>query len=321
MTPILIDCDPGIDDAVAILLALASGKLDVRAITTVSGNLPADQCSSNARKLLDLAQAGSIPVACGPLKPLVRPFPRDPFSHGDDGLGELALPASLRLEDARFAPDLILDAASEAEGALTILALGPLTNLALAVIKDPTLPQRVRRVVCIAGAFGFHSTGSTRATGDNPASEWNVYVDPEAARIVFEAGFELTAIGLDVATHPSIELTDVHRARIRASGTAAAQFLLGVVDFVERRGFKSYCGLIDALAVAAVLDPSLFEVEKVRVAIETSSALTLGQTVVDRREHFRWDHLPQIAAACNVNAPGFLDLLVDSLCSTRPDSL
>lgn len=313
MKPVLIDCDPGIDDSVGILFALGSGVLDVKAITTVSGNLTADRCSDNARRVLDLAGAADIPVAQGPLKPLVRPYPRDPFSHGDDGLAELGIAPSARPLDRRFAADLILDMAEAHPGELTVLALGPLTNLALATIKDPDLPKKIKQVIIIGGSFGFHSVGTTRATGDNPASEWNIYVDPEAAQIVFEAGFNLTAVGLDVATHPSIELSAENRQELVRAANPRADFLLGVVDFVERRGFRSYCGLIDSLAVAAAIDPDVIVTEDVSVAIETQSGLSLGQTVVDRRDHFRWTHLPTIAAAREVNSARFFELLLASL--------
>lgn len=310
---ILIDCDPGIDDSVAIALAHASPELDIRAITTVSGNLTADTCAENARRILDLIEGPDVPVARGPLKPLVRPYPRDPFSHGGDGLADLGLPETSRTMDPRFAPDVILQAAAEADGKLTLLCLGPLTNLALAVIKDPDLPKKVDKVIAIAGSFGFHSAGSTRATGDNPASEWNVYVDPEAAEIVFAAGFDLYAVGLDVATHPSVELTAEHRTRLATSDKAAAKFLLGVTDFVERRGFKSYCGLIDGIATAALLDPDILTFEEVSVLIETNSPITLGQTIVDRRENFRWTDLPRIRAASAINADRYLDLLINRI--------
>ncbi|WP_267975681.1 nucleoside hydrolase [Rhizobium leguminosarum] len=196
-----------------------------------------------------------------------------------------------------------------------MLALGPLTNLALAVIKDPSLPQKIKRLIIIGGAFGFQSNGSTRATGDNPASEWNVYVDPEAAKLVFEAGFNLSAVGLDVATHPSIELSDHHRAALSAASNPQSEFLLGVVAFVERRGFRSYCGLIDSLAVAAAIDSQVLTFEPVAVAVETQSALSLGQTIVDRRDHFRWSNLPTIDSASEVNADRFFDLLIPSLTS------
>jgi len=312
-SPLLIDCDPGIDDAVAIALAHASPEMEIRAITTVSGNLTADRCATNAARVLDMIGAPRIPIAPGPLKPLVRVYPRDPFSHGGDGLADLHLPVTSREIDARSAADVILDEAARAGGDLILICLGPLTNLALACIKDPTLPSRVRSLVITGGAFGFHSAGSTRATGDNPASEWNIYVDPEAAEIVFGAGFDLHAVGLDVSTHPSVELTAAHRARLAASDRAAARFLMGVTEFVERRGFKSYCGLIDGIVVAALLDAAILTYSTVAVAVETQSTLSRGQTIVDRRENFRWTHLPQIKAAERIDATRYLDLLVSRL--------
>jgi len=306
---VLIDTDPGIDDALAIMLALQSGVLDVKAITTVSGNLQADRCSLNARKVLDLVGASDIPVARGPQHPLTRPYPKDPFSHGDDGLANLDLPPTKRPEDPRFAAEMIVEMANRHAGDLTLIALGPLTNVALACLCDATLPRKVSSLVAIGGAFGFNKESSTRATGDNPVSEWNIYVDPEAARIVFEAGFALTAIGLDVATHDSMAVTPALSAQLAASKRRSAWFLQGVLNFLERRGFKSYCALIDSLAVAAVIDPGVIRTEKIRVGIETKGDLTTGQTVVDRRENFAWKHLPLINAAAQFDSERFLTLL------------
>ncbi|QQA41761.1 nucleoside hydrolase [Pelagovum pacificum] len=314
MRPIVIDCDPGIDDSVAIMLALRSGAFDLKAVTTVSGNLTADLCLANALRVLDHIGAPDVPVAKGPNKPLTRPYPRDPFSHGDNGLGNLVLPDPTRQADRRFAPDVILEQAEAAGGELSLFCLGPLTDLALAVIKDPDLPKKIKDVTIIGGAFGFHAAGSTRATGDNPASEWNIYVDPEAAKIVFDAGFNLYAVGLDVATHPEVELRPSDRERLEASDTKEAAFLLGIVDFVEKRGFKSYCGLIDGLAIASLIDPDVLTFEQVAVAVETESKLALGQTIVDRRENFRWTDLPEIKAASTVDAPRYLDMLVGAFC-------
>jgi purine nucleosidase/pyrimidine-specific ribonucleoside hydrolase len=310
MRKVLIDTDPGIDDAVAIMLAVQSRKLDVRAITTVSGNLQADRCSANARKILDLIGAEHIPVARGTHRPLARPYPKDPFSHGDDGLANLGLPPSARAEDPRFAADLIVETVNANANDITLIALGPLTNLALALLRDPQLPRKVTSVVAIGGAYGFNSAGSARATGDNPVSEWNIYVDPEAAKLVFEAGFALTAIGLDVATHENIELGGRQRELLALSKRKSAWFLAGAVDFVEKSGFRSYCALIDALAVAAVIDPAVIRTQSLRVGIETHGELTTGQTVVDRREHFQWTHLPLVSAASEVDGERFFQCLM-----------
>ena len=313
MKKVIIDTDPGIDDAVAIMFALASGKLEVLALTAVSGNLQADVTSQNARKILGLVGNTTIPVARGPQTPLSRPYPRDPFSHGDDGLANLGIRASDLPEDPRPAHQLIVDLVNRHPGEITILGIGPLTNLALALQADPSLPQKVAEVIIIGGSYGLHPAGAERATGDNPASEWNIYVDPEAAKIVFEAGFKLLAIGLDVATQPKIDLSAAHRARLAASGKDSAWFLRGVLGFVEERTFGAYCGLIDSLAVAAALDRSLFTTVQLRVGVETKGEFTLGETVVDRREHFQWTQLPLVEVASNVDSDRFFDLLLDAI--------
>jgi len=313
MRPLLIDCDTGIDDAVAICFAHKSGAFDIVGVTSVSGNLTADRCSANARIVLDLLGAGDIPVTEGPMKPMVRPYPRDPFSHGDNGLANLVFPKSQRALDPRFAPDFIIEMANKYPGTLEIAALGPLTNLALALIKDPSLPTKIAKVTAIAGSFGFQSYGTSRATGDNPASEWNVYVDPEAAQLVFEAGFNLTAVGLDVATHPELTLSPAQRDKLRAKGGPVPDLLLGVLDFVERRGFGAYCGLIDSMAIAQLLAPGLLTTEHIRVVVERVSPLTLGQTIVERRENFAWDGLSEMDAISAADFGAITDLLVDVL--------
>ena len=313
MKKVLIDTDPGIDDAVALLFAIRSGRLDIKAITTVSGNLSADRCSINARRVLELVDRPAIPVARGPMAPLVRPFPADPFSHGSDGLADLGLPESSLPEHPGFAPDLIAEVVNAHPGEITLVALGPLTNIALAVMRDPTLPSKVDQLVMLGGAYGFHSAGTVRATGDNPVSEWNFYVDPEAAHIVFNAGFKVRAIGLDVVGHPEMDLSAAHRATLRGSGTAAAKFLLDATHFVGARGFGSYTTFIDAAAIAYVLEPSLFRVESLQVAVETMSTLSRGQVIVERRQHFGWTHLPTIEAAAEMDYARYLDVLASTL--------
>jgi inosine-uridine nucleoside N-ribohydrolase len=313
MKTVLIDCDPGIDDAVALLFAVRSGALDIKAITTVSGNLTADRCSQNARRVLELVDRPPIPVAKGPMAPLVRPFPRDPFSHGSDGLADLNLPTSTLPEQPDFAPELIARVVAAQTGPITLIATGPLTNIALAVMRDPSLPSKVEELVVLGGAFGFHNAGSLRATGDNPVSEWNIFVDPEAAHIVFNAGFKLRAIGLDVVGRPDMELSASHTAALRRRGSRAANFLLGAVDFVTARGFGTYTTFIDAAAIAYVLDPSLFRMETVSVAVETVSPLSRGQVIVDRRQHFAWTDLPRIDAAADMDVARYLDLLTATL--------
>jgi inosine-uridine nucleoside N-ribohydrolase len=310
---IIIDTDPGIDDAVAIMFAFGSGLLDIKAITTVSGNLTADRCSVNARKILDLLGAGHIPVARGKQSPLVRPYPKDPFSHGDDGLANLALPDTNLPEDPRFAADLIIETVNAYPHEVAILGIGPLTNLALAVMKDPSITRKVSELIIIGGTYGTHEVGFRRATGDNPTSEWNIYVDPEAANIVFNAGFNLTAIGLDIAAGDSIRLSHRDRTALTSSSSKQSEFLQGVLEFVSRRGFLPYCGLIDSLAVAAAIEPTILTTQLLHVGIETKGELTLGQTVVDRREHFCWTQLPKVRVATSIDTARFIKLLLDAI--------
>jgi purine nucleosidase/pyrimidine-specific ribonucleoside hydrolase len=313
MRKLLIDCDPGIDDAVALLLAIRSGRLDIKAITTVSGNLTADRCSINARRVLELVGRPSIPVTPGPMSPLVRPFPADPFSHGGDGLADVGLPPASLPEQPGFAPDVIVDLVNAHAGDITLVALGPLTNIALALMRDPSLASKVDELVMIGGTYGFHGAGALRATGVNPVSEWNIYVDPEAAHIVFNSGLPIRAIGLDIVGHPDMELSAGHRSMLRDSATQAAKFLLSAADFVKTRGFGSYTSFIDAAAIAYVLDPSLFTMQTLEVAVETQSPLSRGQVIVERRQHFRWTHLPKIQAASDMDFARYLTILAATL--------
>lgn len=313
MKRVLIDCDPGMDDALALILALRSPEVQVEAITAATGNLPADRTSANVRRVLDLLDAPDIPVAQGPLAPLVRPYPRDPFSHGDDGLGDTRLPVSSRPLDPRPAPEVIIDTVRAHPGEVTIVATAPLTNLALAVQRAPDIVADVPRVVAIAGAYGFNEFAQLYATGGNPVSEWNVYVDPDAARIVFRSGLPITAIGVDVWGRPDLNFAPQHLAALAQADTRTSRFALAMIAFVESRAYQSYTVQIDAMAVAAVLDPTLLGTERLRVDVETSSPLTLGQTVVDRRRHHAWTDLPEIEAACSIEVGPYLDLLVGAL--------
>jgi purine nucleosidase/pyrimidine-specific ribonucleoside hydrolase len=269
----------------------------------------------NARKTLELLNVSGIPVAQGMLTPLVRPYPNDPFSHGADGLGETNLPEPSLPLDPRFAPDLLVELVNRFPGELTLVATGPLTNIAQAIMKDPQLVHKVSHLYMLGGAYGFNEYAYKFATGDNPVSEWNVYVDPEAARLVFRSGIPLTAIGGDVFAHPSINLRHQDIAALQAAGNRESAYMLDLLRFVTQRGFLSYCILIDALAVAAALDPAIFQTKRVHVDVETRGELTLGQTVTDTRANFRWDHLPEIEAAYGADFPRFLDMLVGAIAS------
>lgn len=310
---VLIDTDPGMDDALAISLAHKSAALDIVGITAVTGNLPSDRTVANALRVLDLLDAPEVPVAQGPLVPLGGDYPSDPFSHGSDGLAESHLPASSRAVDPRSAAQLIVDTVNQNEGEIAICALGPLTNIAQALALDPELPRKVTQLTIIGGSFGATPYAWSQATGDNPTSEWNVFVDPEAAKLVFNAGFRMLAVGLDVATHPQINFRDSDMARLRASSRPEAALAARIVDFVEGRGYQSYCSLIDSAAVASLIDPTLVATESVLCDVETEGRLTRGMTVVDRRLHHEWQDLPRIDIATDFDYSRFLDLVTGEL--------
>jgi purine nucleosidase/pyrimidine-specific ribonucleoside hydrolase len=313
MKNLLIDTDPGMDDALAISLAHKSRGLTIRAITAVTGNLPSDRTAANALRILDLIGAGEIPVAQGPLLPSAGTYPVDPFSHGSDGLAESHLPVSNRSLDRRPAAELIVDTVNAYPGDIAICALGPLTNIEQALQLDPALPEKVVDVTIIGGAYGATPYAWSQATGANPVSEWNIFVDPEAARTVFRAGFTMLAIGLDVATHPNINFRPGDLDRLRASGNPEATFAVRVVEFVERRGYQSYCSLIDSTAIASIIDPTLVTTEQVHCDIALGDELTRGMTVVDRRNHHQWTELPSIQIATDYDYDRFLDLVTGEL--------
>lgn len=321
-TKVIIDCDPGIDDSSALLLALSPGNLDVKAITTVSGNFVASKCMRNAKKVLSMIKRFDIPLGKGPEKPLVRPYPRDPFFHGGDGLADLNMPELEKSgwekqKEPVVASDLICKTVDEYKNDITLVCLGPLTNIALACIKDPELPKKVSKVVIIGGSYGFSPVEALHATGDNPVSEWNIYVDPEAAKIVFDQNFNLKAIGMDIFCQPCIAMAKKYQDILEKSKSPAAKFVVGVLHFLRDRGFGDYCALIDPLAVAYTIDNSILTTKPVDIAVETESKLSLGQIIVDRREKFKWKGLARIDAADTVDGTKYLELLVDSFVRYR----
>jgi len=312
---VLIDCDPGMDDSLALILALKSPVLSVKAITTVAGNYPVDVTSCNALKTLELINRTEIPVAKGMSAPLVRELPKDPFTHGEDGQAESYLADPVTALQPVHAVDLIIETVKNHAGNIHILALGPLTNIAMAIRKAPEIIPMITKITAIAGSFGLNKYATANATGDSPQSEWNVYVDPEAADLVFKSGVAVQAIGLDVATHFDVNFTEEELDELRRSSKPEAAFLLNMIAFVTNRGFESYCVLIDSMAVAATINPSLIQSMRARVGVETKGELTLGMTVLDTRHHFSWSHLPEIEVAYQAEYRQFLRLVMDTVLS------
>lgn len=298
------------DDSVALLLALASPELDVLGITTTHGNVEVSLATTNALKIIDLAQRADVPVAQGAEEALRGGRPVDPFSHGADGQAENHLPTPQKTAEPVNAVTLMADLIEKNWGEVEIICLGPMGNIATLVNDRPELIRGIRGVTAISGLFGVTVDAWKSATGDNPVSEWNVYVDPEAAKIVYESPLDIKAIGLDVATNFSIDFSEEQLEALDNARGGAAAFLAQAIDFVRSRGYGSYCAVIDALAVAAIVSPDLIDYSPGRVGISTEDPLTRGMTVLDARQHHVWDDLPLIQVATQVDYKRFLEMIV-----------
>ncbi len=309
MRKIILDCDPGMDDSMAIVMACKSPALEVLAITTVNGNYPVEVTSRNALKVLEMLGRMDVPVGRGMAHPMVRRSPKDPFTHGDDGQAGAGLPLPTTKVADQHAVTMIIDLVKRNPHEVTLIATGPLSNVAMALTQAPEIIPLVKEVVAISGAFGLNRYAFLNATGDTPQSEWNVYVDPQAADLVYSSGIPFTAIGLDVATYFSVDFSTEDVAQFKASPRKEAWFLSNAIDFVRGRGFDAYCTIIDCMAVGYAIDPSLIITQKAHVGVETKDGLTLGMTVRDGRHHHVWEHLPLIQIACDADYGRFLQLL------------
>jgi purine nucleosidase len=272
---VIIDSDPGIDDAMAILLALNSPELKVEALTVVPGNVEAWQGLENALKLVSLARRCDVPVAGGAQHPLNQKLITAQYWHGKNGLAGVELPPSKCKADSRFGPDLIIEMVHKYPHEIWLIPVGPLTNIALAVSKDPSIVPLVKDIVIMGGSI---SGGNV-----NGAAEANIYGDPEAASIIFNAGWIVTMIGSDVGERTL--MTRKHLAQLQALHGPESDFIYERGDFYLTRSEKSgYSGaaMYDPLAVATVIDPTLVTLKKMHVDVETKGEFTRGETVANR---------------------------------------
>jgi inosine-uridine nucleoside N-ribohydrolase len=272
---VIIDTDPGVDDAMAILLALNSPELKVEALTVVAGNVDAAQGLENALKIVSLAQRCDVVVAGGAQHPLNQKLITAQFWHGKNGLAGVELPASKCKADSRFGPDLIIEMAHKYPHELTLIPVGPLTNIALAVSKDPSIASLVHDIVIMGGSV---SGGNV-----NGAAEANIYNDPEAAQIVFSAGWMVTMIGSDVGERTL--MTRKYLAELQSNHGSESDFVAKLANFYLTRSEKSgYSGaaMYDPLAVGAVIDPTLVTLKDMHVDLETKGEFTRGETVANR---------------------------------------
>ena len=298
-TPIVIDCDPGHDDAIAILLSLASPEVELRGITTVAGNQTLEKTTRNALKILELAGRTDIPVAAGADRPLVRELRTAAHVHGESGLEGPDLPEPTTAPVDAHAADLLADLL---EPGVVLVPTGPLTNVALLLERHPDV--KPERIVWMGGAIAEGNV--------TPAAEFNAFVDPEAAARVFASGIEVTLIGLDI-THKAL-FTRAHADRLRGTGRAG-KAVAELSDFFQIFHESRYrfdgSPIHDALAVAEVIDPSLVTTVACNVEIETASEWCDGRTVVDR-----WnvtDRPRNCRAGIDVDAERFLELLVERI--------
>jgi inosine-uridine nucleoside N-ribohydrolase len=273
---VIIDTDPGADDAMAIILALNSPELRVEALTVVPGNVDAQQGLENALKLVSLAGRCDVTVAGGAQHPLNQKLITAQFWHGKNGLANVELPPAKCKKDPRFGPDLIIEMVHKYPHEITLIPVGPLTNIALAVSKDPSIAALVKDIVIMGGSI----TGGNV----NGAAEANIYNDPEAAQIVFNAGWIVTMVGSDAGERTL--MTRKHLAQLQTSHGPQSDFIAQIADFYLTRSEKSgYSGaaMYDPLAVGIALDPTLGTLEKMHVDVETKGEFTRGETVANRR--------------------------------------
>ena len=317
---VIIDTDPGTDDAIAILLALNSPELDVRALTVVPGNVTAQLGLENALKLASLANRCDIPVAGGAQHPLFQKLITAEFWHGKNGLANVELPASKCKADARFGPDLIIQMVHEHPHEITLLPIGPETNIALAVLKDPSIVPLVKEVIVMGGSI---SGGNV-----NAAAEANIYNDPEAAQIVFQAGWRIVMAGLDVGNVTLF--TRKHVEQLAKTHGPENDFMVAVTSYLvalsEKFG-EAGTPMYDPLAVGAAIDPTIVKTQPMHVDVETRGEFSRGETVANRKNMIERNVLhgeryiiegvdsvaPNVQVCVSVDSERFIQLFISRL--------
>ncbi|WP_282610356.1 nucleoside hydrolase [Pelagibius sp. Alg239-R121] len=306
--PIIIDCDPGQDDAIMLLLSLASpDELDVLGITTVAGNVPLAFTSRNARILCDLAGRQELGVYAGCSRPLVRRLVTAEEVHGKTGIDGIEITEPITPLSDIHAVDFLVETLSAAEkNAITLVPIGPLTNIAAALIKAPEIAEKIREIVLMGGAM--REGGNT-----TPSAEFNIYVDPHAADVVFRCGRPIVVMGLDV-TH-QVLTTQARLKRIKALNNPVADAAHNMLAFFDRHDVQKYgsdgAPLHDPCTAAYLLQPELFKAKTCNLEVEIHAELTMGHTAVDfwqvtdRPKNVQWVH--------EVDSDGFFDLLIERL--------
>lgn len=312
MKRIIIDCDPGVDDAIALLLAMSAShrlepaaKLDILGITTVAGNVPLALTQKNARKICELAKRSDLRVYAGCPRPMMRSLATAEDVHGSTGLVGADLPEPTLLLQPQHGVDFLIEALLSSSEKVTLAMLAPLTNLAIAIIKAPQILEHIQEIVVMGGALTHGNI--------TPSAEFNLYVDPHAAQVVFTAGAKVTMMSLDI-THQAIATPD-RLAAIRAIGdpigTTVADLLshYSLVD-MQRYGFLG-APLHDPCVIAYLLKPELFQTRHLYVEVETTSESAIGRTIVDWWRSSA--NSPNVQVVSAIDAEGFYDLLINQL--------
>lgn len=314
--PVIIDTDPGDDDAASILWALASDRVDVKALTVTNGNVGVDACMVNALRVLEVAGRTDIPVFKGAYRPLVRSIDHAEWIHGKDGLGDvpgLPMPSAKAAEG--FAPVKMAEIILNADEPITVLALGPLTNVALAILTHPETAQRIREVVFMGGAF--------RVSGNvSPRASFNVHADPEAAHVVYSSGVRVVQVGLDACDQVTQRVEDLDE--IASAGTAVTAWLMKILEFRRYKAVMNITdengqvvsqikaseqvasrgegiGLNDLTTTGYLINPDWFTAVEAAMDVECFGRLTSGETVIDCMG--LWGKSPNGLFVCSVNGP------------------
>ncbi|CAM8674373.1 pyrimidine-specific ribonucleoside hydrolase RihA [Leclercia sp. M-A074-M] len=304
--PIILDCDPGHDDAIALVLALASPELELKAVTSSAGNQTPDKTLRNVLRMLTLLKRGDIPVAGGAIKPLMRDLIIADNVHGESGLDGPALPEPDFAPQDCTAVELMANVLRESTEPVTLVSTGPQTNVALLLNGHPELHAKIARIVILGGAMGLGNW--------TPAAEFNIFVDPEAAEIVFQSGIPVVMAGLDVTHQAQIMAEDIER--FRRIGNPVATTVAELLDFfmeyhkTEKWGFQG-APLHDPCTIAWLLKPEIFNTAKRWVGVETQGKYTQGMTVVDY--YFLSGNTPNTDIMLDIDRQAFVDLLAEKL--------
>lgn len=305
MKKVIIDVDTGIDDAIGILLAAKSGLCDILGITTVCGNVSLDQATVNTKKVVQLlGKEDEIKVVKGASRPLLRKPFYELSVHGNDGIGGALKDMEVNMDDEGFAPDFIIEQAEKHKGEITFILLAPLTNMALAVRKEPRLKEWIKELVIMGGAV-------KRPGNITPTAEFNMYVDPEAAKIVLHSGIPITLVGLDVTSDTLLTDADVEKMQ----GSSIGEFVKDSTEhyinrYFELNGIRS-CAMHDPLAVGIALDRTLVKTVKHYVDVETKSELCDGYTMCDFKNMLKKE--PNADVCLEVDSERFINMLVETL--------